>query len=48
MKHQQKTNKNVNEVFNFLTEEILKINEGKRAGNFGFKKEDKKEGKKGC
>lgn len=45
-----KTNQNVNEVFNFLTEEILKNNEGKPAGgNFGLKKEDKsKEGKKGC
>ena len=45
-----KTNQNVNEVFNFLTEEILKNNEGKTqgGGNIGLKKEDKKEGKKGC
>ena len=44
-----KTNQNVNEVFNFLTQEILKNNEGKTdGGNFGLKKEDKKEGKKGC
>jgi small GTP-binding protein len=45
-----KTNQNVNEVFNFLTEEILKNNEGKTqgGGNIGLKKDDKKEGKKGC
>ena len=45
-----KTNQNVNEVFNFLTQEILKANEGKTAGaNFGLKKDDKsKENKKGC
>ena len=44
-----KTNQNVNEVFNFLTQEILKANEGKTAqNNLELKKGDKKEGKKGC
>ena len=46
-----KTNQNVNEVFNFLTQEILKSNEGKsQAGSGGDKlKADKgKDGKKGC
>ena len=44
-----KTNQNVNEVFNFLTQEILKANEGKTAqNNLALKKGDKKEGKKGC
>ncbi len=45
-----KTNQNVTEVFNFLTEEILKNNEGKTpgTGNIGLKKDDKKDGKKGC
>ena len=44
-----KTNQNVNEVFNFLTQEILKTNEGKAQNTgVGLKKDDKKEGKKGC
>ena len=45
-----KTNQNVNEVFNFLTQEILKVNEGKTSpnNNMALKKGDKKEGKKGC
>ena len=44
-----KTNQNVNEVFNFLTQEILKTNEGKTQNTgVGLKKDDKKEGKKGC
>ena len=45
-----KTNQNVNEVFNFLTQQILKVNEGKGpGGNIALKKEDdKKGGKKGC
>jgi len=44
-----KTNQNVNEVFNFLTQEILKANEGKTTqNNLALKKGDKKEGKKGC
>ena len=46
-----KTNQNVNEVFNFLTAEILKSNAGKPQGD-GNKKLSKtdgnKEGKKGC
>jgi len=44
-----KTNQNVNEVFNFLTQEILKANEGKSTqNNLALKKGDKKEAKKGC
>ena len=45
-----KTNQNVNEVFNFLTQEILKTNEGKTpTAGVGLKKnDDKKDGKKGC
>ena len=45
-----KTNQNVNEVFNFLTQEILKVNEGKTSpnNNMALKKGDKKDGKKGC
>ena len=45
-----KTNKNVSEVFNFLTQEILKTNEGKpQQGGGGQLKPDKgKDGKKGC
>ena len=46
-----KTNQNVNEVFNFLTSEILKSNVGKPQGD-GNKKLSKtdgsKDGKKGC
>ena len=44
-----KTNQNVNEVFNFLTQEILKANEGKtqQMGD-KLKKDDKKEKKSGC
>ena len=45
-----KTNQNVNEVFNFLTAEILKNNAGKSASdNKVLGKDDKgKNGKKGC
>ena len=46
-----KTNYNVNEVFNFLTEEILKSNEGKlQNGSDGksLKNEKYKDEKKGC
>ena len=45
-----KTNQNVNEVFTFLTQEILKTNENKNpGGGFGLKNEDKdKKDKKGC
>ena len=44
-----KTNQNVSEVFNYLTEEILKANEGKtQTAGVGLKKTDTKEGKKGC
>jgi len=39
-----KTNQNVNEVFNFLTEEILRTNDGKNQAS--LKKSDTKEGKK--
>ena len=43
-----KTNQNVNEVFNFLTKEILKINDGKtQSQGEKLKKGDSKEGK-GC
>ena len=44
-----KTNQNVNEVFQFLTQEILKANQGKTqtAGGTTITKDDKKE-KKGC
>jgi len=39
----------VNEVFNFLTEEILKTNEGKPQSSGGRQLDDKtKDGKKGC
>ena len=43
-----KTNQNVNEVFNFLTQQILKANEGKGpGGNVTLQKtDDKKGGKK--
>ena len=41
-----KTNQNVSEVFNYLTEEILKANEGKtQASGVWLKKTDTKEGK---
>ena len=45
-----KTNQNVNEVFNFLTKEILKTNEGKtQTGGAKLSKEDSsKSAKKGC
>ncbi len=45
-----KTNQNVNEVFQFLTQEILKNNEGKAQGPSGdkLKSSSTKEGKKGC
>ena len=46
-----KTNQNVNEVFNFLTQEILKTSGGKpQSGTGGDKlsKDKNKEGKKGC
>ena len=44
-----KTNKNVSEVFNFLTQEILKSNKDTpTAKGVGLKKGDNKEGKKGC
>ena len=45
-----KTNQNVNEVFNFLTQEILKENEGKTQtqGEKLKKGGDGKDGKKGC
>ena len=47
-----KTNQNVNEVFNFLTQEILKNAEKSQTaggGNFGLKKDDKsKDSRKGC
>ena len=44
-----KTNQNVNEVFQFLTQEILKANQGKAqtGGGTTISKDDKKE-KKGC
>ena len=43
-----KTNQNVNEVFNFLTQEILKNNEGKAQTSVGdkLKAGKNKEGKK--
>ena len=45
-----KTNQNVNEVFTFLTQEILKNNEGKTQTSAGdkLKPGQSKEGKKGC
>jgi hypothetical protein len=44
-----KTNQNVNEVFQFLTQEILKANEGKaQGGKMELKKDDSKGTKKGC
>ena len=46
-----KTNQNVNEVFNFLTEEILKTNEGKPQNGPGGRQlnnDKSKDGKKGC
>ena len=46
-----KTNQNVNEVFNFLTQEILKTNENKPQATGGDKlsKDKSKDGKKaGC
>ena len=44
-----KTNQNVNEVFNFLTQEILKNNEGKtQQGKMELKKDDSKGKKTGC
>ena len=46
-----KTNQNVNEVFNFLTAEILKSNAGKPQNDSGKKLSNgdgNKEGKKGC
>ena len=45
-----KTNQNVNEAFNFLTQEILKNNEGKAQTSAGdkLKAGKNKEGKKGC
>jgi small GTP-binding protein len=45
-----KTNQNVNEVFNFLTTEILKSNAGKTqtGGGKQLDKTNTKEGKKGC
>ena len=45
-----KTNQNVNEVFNFLTAEILKTNAGKTQaqGEHLKKGGDSKDGKKGC
>ena len=43
-----KTNQNVNEVFNFLNEEILRTNDGRnQASVVGLKKSDTKERKKG-
>ena len=43
-----KTNQNVNEVFNFLTKEILKSSETSGAASNLDLKKDKKEKKKGC
>ena len=44
-----KTNQNVNEVFNYLTKEILKANAGKPDENRGKElKPSPKGGKKGC
>ena len=46
-----KTNQNVNEVFNFLTEEILKSNEGKPQNGSGGKQlnnDKSKDQRKGC
>ena len=44
-----KTNQNVNEVFNFLTQEILKSNEKNgSSGGEKLKKNDTKDKKKGC
>ena len=44
-----KTNQNVTEVFDFLTKEILKNNDTKNQGSgVGLRKDDKKDGKKGC
>ena len=46
-----KTNHNVKEVFDFLTEEILKTNEGKPQNGSGGKQlnnDKSKNGKKGC
>ena len=46
-----KTNQNVNEVFNFLTAEILKSNAGKPQNDSGkklSKSDGNKDGKKGC
>ena len=44
-----KTNQNVNEVFNFLTQEILKQNEGKTQSPSGDRlKDNVNKEKKGC
>lgn len=44
-----KTNQNVNEVFDFLTKEIMKNNDSKTSGGVGLRKgDDKKDQKKGC
>ena len=44
-----KTNQNVSEVFNYLTKEILKANEGKQEeGGKKLKVDNTKGGKKGC
>ena len=45
-----KTNQNINEIFNFLTTEILKSNEGKiqSQGEKLKKGGDSKDGKKKC
>jgi hypothetical protein len=43
-----KTNQNVNEVFHFLTKEILKTSEKNGPSDKIDLKKDKKEGKKGC
>ena len=45
-----KTNQNVNEVFNFLTQEILKSNAGKTPATGGktLNNDKSKDGKKGC
>ena len=44
-----KTNQNVNEVFQFLTQEILKNNQGKtQTSGVGLEKDNKKEGKRTC
>ncbi len=43
-----KTNQNVNEVFNYLTKEILKSNVKEETGGKTLDAKNTKSGKKGC